>query len=72
MSRKPPVGNQVWAEVFSNHKVVIHKSTNEYEYYKVAIKGERVKYFYGELAHSDVPRFVQDKLHDMRYWEVLG
>jgi hypothetical protein len=71
MSRKPPVGDQTWMPRFRDENVIIYKSTNEYDYYKVAIKGKRVKYFYGELAWCDVPRFVQDELGDMKYWGVL-
>jgi len=72
MSRKPLVGDQSLLPVYHDDSVKVFKSMNEYEYYKVAIKGIRVKYFYGEMAHSDVPRFVQDELGDMKYWRLLG
>jgi len=71
MSRKPLVGNQVWLSVYADANVTIHKAKDGYDYYKVVIKGKRAKYFYGELAWSDVPRFLQDELGDMKYWQVL-
>jgi len=63
MSKKPLVSTAIWEKIFNADEVTIYKDSNpdNWEYYKVVITGERPKYFYGESAWSDYPRYVYDK-----------
>jgi hypothetical protein len=70
MAKHPPVGSASWHSVFADDQCKVWQDGNDDIFFKVAIKGQRVKYFYNETAHSDVARYCSDVL-GIGYWSVL-
>jgi len=71
MAKHPPVNSARWHSVFADDACKIWQDGNDDIFFKVAIKGQRVKYFYNETAHSDVSRYCADEL-GISYWSVLN
>ena len=70
MSKHPPVNGAAWHSVFADDHVKVYQDANDDIFFKVQLKGQRVKYFYNETAHSDVARYCSDNL-GLAYWSVL-
>ena len=71
MAKHPPVNSARWHSVFVDDQCKIYQDGNDDIFFKVMIKGQRVKYFYNETAHSDVARYCSDEL-GIAYWSVLN
>lgn len=71
MAKHPPVGSASWHSVFADDQCKVWQDANDDIFFKVHVKGQRVKYFYNETAHSDVSRYCADEL-GIAYWSVLN
>ena len=60
-----------WEKVWQTENVLVVESENFSTFYKVEIKGQPKKYFYGESAWSAVQRYVVDKTGDMSAWGIF-
>jgi hypothetical protein len=60
---KPKAGDQTWLRIFHQWNVEAYEShENQGFYYKVIVKNQRPKLFYGETAHMDYQRYAMDNL----------
>lgn len=71
MAKHPPVGSASWHSMFADENCKVWQDGNDDIFFKVAIKGQRVKYFYNETAWSDVARYCSDEL-GFAYSSVLN
>jgi hypothetical protein len=60
-----------WEKVWQTENVLVVESENFSDFYKVEIKGQPKKYFYGESAWSDVQRHIVDETGDMSAWGIF-
>ena len=63
--------NPNWENIYSDELVNVYQNANDDIHMKVKIKGGKTKQFYNETVYSDVPRFLADETHMMKYWSLF-
>ena len=66
---KPKVSSAKWYKMWEQDDAVCYYDENDYFFLKLVIPNQRVKYFYGERAHTDAARFAGDNgYQELWYW----
>ena len=66
---KPKVSSAKWYKMWEQDDAVCYYDENDYFFLKLVIPNQRVKYFYGEMAHTDAARFAGDNgYQELWYW----
>jgi hypothetical protein len=63
--------NPAWHSVYCDDVVSVWQNGNDDIHFKVKIKNGKSKQFYKETAYSDVPRFIVDETHALKYWSLF-
>ena len=59
---RPKASEQVWKQRFHNNAITLYVAHDYPDfYYRVDVKGDRSKYFWGETAYADSQRYAYDK-----------
>ena len=57
---KPKVSTANWSKMWEQDDAVCYYDENNLSFLKLKLPNQRVKYFYGEVAHADAARFAGD------------
>ena len=68
--KKPSVSSTTWSRRFHNATVEIYDADEYRDFYKVVVKGQRPKYFFGETAWMDAQRLAMDSSHHRDYYDI--
>jgi hypothetical protein len=69
---KPKASEMSWSLIWRNSQLDVYVAKQDDAYFKIAVFGEKPKYFYGESAWSAVQRYVVDKTGDMKGWSIFS
>lgn len=69
---KPKASTMTWSLLWRNKQADVFAALEDDAYFKVAIFGQRPKYFYGETAWSDTQRYVADETGDLQAWSIFS
>jgi len=67
VDKKPSVKDTTWTRIFHYDTVQVMESDRYCDFYKLAVEGQRAKYFFGETAWMDVQRMAVDKVGHKGY-----
>lgn len=63
VSKKPSVSSTTWSRKFHSNTVAVYESDEYQDFYKVVVRDQRPKYFFGETAWMDAQRMAMDNSH---------
>ena len=67
--KKPKVSSAKWYKMWEQDDAVCYYDENNLSFLKLKLPNQRVKYFYGERAHTDAARFAGDNGYQgLWYW----
>ena len=69
---KPKVSSAKWYKMWEQDDAVCYYDENNLSFLKLKLPNQRVKYFYGELAHTDAARFASDNGHEGLWLWING
>ena len=71
MSRKPSVSSAKWYQFWDQNGATCSYDENNLSFLKLKLPNQRVKYFYGENAHSDAARLAGDEGYQ-GLWQAIN
>ena len=63
---KPKVSNANWSKMWEQDDAVCYYDENNLSFLKLKLPNQRVKYFYGEVAHADAARRSEEHTSELQ------